>query len=79
MDTGSRKASDEVERRRKEGRKEERRNEGRNEGRKEGRKEHIYLTILQCTIHIYKNRIDRRLSLRLNKAASAIATEIIIT
>ena len=48
------------------------------EGRKEGRKEHIYLTKRQCTIHILNNRIVRKLSLRLNKAYSATATEIII-
>ena len=46
--------------------------------KEEGRKEHIYLTIRQCTIHIKNNRIVMRLSLRLNKAASATATEIII-
>ena len=48
------------------------------EGRKEGRKEHIYLTKRQCTIHIYQNRMVRRLSLRLSIVASARATEIII-
>ena len=41
----------------------------------EGRKEYIYLTIRQCTIHIYQNRMVRRLSLRLNIAASVTATE----
>ena len=51
----------------------------RKDGRKEGRKEHIYLTIRQCTIHIYNNVIVRRLSLRLDKAARATTTEIIIT
>ena len=48
-------------------------------GRKEGRKEHIYLTKRQYnTIHIYENAMVGRLSLRLNIAASATATEIII-
>ena len=46
---------------------------------KEGRKEHIYLTkVNDNTIHIYENAMVRRLSLRLNIAASATATEIII-
>ena len=40
---------------------------------KEGTEEHVYLTIRQYRIHIYKNRIVRRVSLRLNKASSATA------
>ena len=51
------------------------------EGRKEGRKEGTYLfdqTTIVNTIHIYENAMVRRLSLRLNIAASATATEIII-
>ena len=49
--------------------------------RKEGRKEGTYLfdqTTIVNTIHIYENAMVRRLSLRLNIAASATATEIII-
>ena len=47
------------------------------DGRKEGRKKHVYLTIRQYTILIYwTQRIVRRLSIRLNKAASATAKEI---
>ena len=48
---------------------------------KEGRKEGTYLfdqTTIVNTIHIYENAMVRRLSLRLNIAASATATEIII-
>ena len=48
---------------------------------KEGRKEGTYLfdqTNIVNTIHIYENAMVRRLSLRLNIAASATATEIII-
>ena len=47
----------------------------------EGRKEGTYLfdqTTIVNTIHIYENAMVRRLSLRLNIAASATATEIII-
>ena len=41
------------------------------------RKEHVYLTIRQYAILIYTaQRIVRRLSLRLNKSASATATEM---
>ena len=46
-----------------------------------GRKEGTYLfdqTTIVNTIHIYENAMVRRLSLRLNIAASATATEIII-
>ena len=46
-----------------------------------GRKEGTYLfdqTWNDNTIHIYENAMVRRLSLRLNIAASATATEIII-
>ena len=43
------------------------------EERQYWRKEHVYLTIQQYTIPIYNNRIVRRMSLRLNKAASATA------
>ena len=45
----------------------------------EGRKEHVYLTIQQYTNIIYTaQRIAWRMSLRLNKAASVTATEMII-
>ena len=47
----------------------------------QGRKEGTYLfdqTTIVNTIHIYENAMVRRLSLRLNIAASATATEIII-
>ena len=43
-----------------------------------GTKEHVYLTTRQYTIIIYTaQRIVRILSLRLNKTASATATEMI--
>ena len=51
------------------------------EEEEEGRKEGTYLfdqTTIVNTIHIYENAMVRRLSLRLNIAASATATEIII-
>ena len=47
------------------------------EDMKEGRKERIYLTKRETTIQ-YENAMVRRLSLRLDIAASATATEIII-
>ena len=62
---------------RKEGSKEGRK-EGRKEGNKEIRKDHVYLTLRRYTILMYRNIIVRRLSLRLNKATSATAAEMII-